>query len=171
MSRVVLVHGVPDTSRLWSALRAELGREDVVALDLPGFGVPLPAGFAAGADDYAAWIVERLARVGEPVDLVGHDWGSILAQRVAALRPDLVRTLACGSGPVDAEYVWHETAQLWQTPGIGEQLMEGFGGNRDDGGVGVARPTRLDAGRPSSGDCRLVGFGRDQCLGFPDEAQ
>jgi pimeloyl-ACP methyl ester carboxylesterase len=73
---------------------------------------------------YAAWLSDRIAEFGEPVDLVGHDWGSILVQRAASLRPELIRTLAFGSGPVDDTYVWHQLAQLWQTPEVGEQVME-----------------------------------------------
>ena len=123
-----LVHGVPDTSRLWDAVRAQLARQDVIAPDLPGFGRPIPAGFDCSADTYAAWLVDDIAHLGTPVDLVGHDWGSLLAQRVAALRPDLIRTLACGNGPIDREYQWHDTAVAWQTPGLGEQLMDLFAG-------------------------------------------
>ncbi len=123
-----LVHGVPDSHELWDAVRAGLTRSDVVAPDLPGFGVPLPSGFGCTADDYADWLIDDIARLGAPVDLVGHDWGSLLVQRVAALRPDLVRTLAFGNGPVDAEYHWHDMAVAWQTPGLGEQMMEFFGG-------------------------------------------
>ena len=33
---VVLVHGVPDTHRVWDGVRAELRRDDILALDLPG---------------------------------------------------------------------------------------------------------------------------------------
>ena len=69
-----------------------------------------------------------IARLEAPVDLVGHDWGAILALRVAMIRPDLVRTLATGGGPLDLEYRWHDTAVLWQTPEAGEQLMTMFGG-------------------------------------------
>jgi pimeloyl-ACP methyl ester carboxylesterase len=122
----VLVHGVPDTSALWSPLRAHLHRDDVVALNLPGFGAPVPDGFDATKEAYADWVTEQLETVGEPVDLVGHDWGSILVQRVASVRPDLIRTLACGSGPLDKEYIWHPMAQLWQTPEAGEQMIDGW---------------------------------------------
>jgi pimeloyl-ACP methyl ester carboxylesterase len=88
----------------------------------------MPEGFQATCDEYAAWLIEDIARLATPVDLVGHDWGGLLALRVASLRPDLVRTLATGSGPVDLEYRWHDTAVIWQTPGAGEQLMTMFGG-------------------------------------------
>jgi pimeloyl-ACP methyl ester carboxylesterase len=119
----VLVHGVPDTPRVWDALRAHLSRHDVLAPSLPGFGCPVPAGFAADKEAYVDWLVGEVERVGEPVDLVGHDWGALLVQRLVSRRPELVRTWACGNGPIDREYVWHETAQQWQTPEAGEALM------------------------------------------------
>jgi pimeloyl-ACP methyl ester carboxylesterase len=120
----VFVHGVPDTHRVWDRIRAHVERDDVVAPDLPGFGCACPDGFDPTKEAYAQWLVDLLVSIGEPVDLVGHDWGGNLAQRAASLRPDLVRTLALGGCPVDAEYTWHEMAQLWQTPGTGEQVME-----------------------------------------------
>lgn len=125
---VVLVHGVPDTERSWDRLRAELDRSDVTTLSLPGFGVPVPAAFGATKEEYAAWLEAELAEFGEPVDLVAHDWGALLAQRVASVRPDLIRTLAIGSGPLDRAYTWHDMAQAWQTPDLGEQIMEGMVG-------------------------------------------
>jgi pimeloyl-ACP methyl ester carboxylesterase len=123
---VVLIHGVPDTARLWDPLRRELSRTDVVALSLPGFGCPAPPGWNATKEEYVDWVLAEIERIGGPVDLVGHDWGSLLVQRVVSLRQDLVRTWACGAGPVDVEYVWHDTAQQWQTPEVGELLMQAF---------------------------------------------
>ena len=123
---VVLVHGVPDTHRLWDRMRARLARRDVMAVSLPGFDAPVPAGFVPTKDSYVDWLIGEIARLGEPVDLVGHDWGSLLVQRVVSIRPDLVRTWACGDGPVDVEYVWHDLAQQWQTPGVGEAIMAAF---------------------------------------------
>jgi pimeloyl-ACP methyl ester carboxylesterase len=97
----VLVHGVPDTAPMWNPMRAHLQRDDVIALALPGFGTPTPAGFGATKESYADWLTEQLRTIGEPVDLVGHDWGGLLVQRVASMHPELIRTLACGSGPAD----------------------------------------------------------------------
>jgi len=135
----VLVHGVPDTHRLWEPMRKHLSRRDVVAVSLPGFDAPVPAGFTATKEAYVDWLVGEIARLGTPVDLVGHDWGALLVQRVVSIRPDLVRTWACGDGPVDAEYVWHDLAQQWQTPGVGEQVMEAM------------TPEALAAGLPAAG--------------------
>jgi pimeloyl-ACP methyl ester carboxylesterase len=122
----VLVHGVPDTERSWDRLRTVLDRADVVTCSLPGFGCPRPDGFGATKEEYAAWLEAELDAIGGPVDLVAHDWGALLAQRVASVRPDLIRTLAVGSGPLDRAYTWHAMAQAWQTPEVGEQIMAGM---------------------------------------------
>jgi pimeloyl-ACP methyl ester carboxylesterase len=40
-------------------------------------------------------------------------------------RPELVRSWASDIvGVFDPDYVWHDLAQVWQTPGAGEQLVE-----------------------------------------------
>jgi pimeloyl-ACP methyl ester carboxylesterase len=111
---------------LWDELRTHLDRDDVIAPTMPGFGLPIPTAFDATKDAYAAWLIEQVETVGEPVDIVGHDWGALLVQRVVSVRPDLVRTWACGSGPLDTDYVWHDTAKIWQTPEAGEKLMDAF---------------------------------------------
>lgn len=125
--RAVFVHGVPDTHRMWQPLLAALGStEDLIALALPGFDAPVPDGFEATKDAYAEWVTSAIEAIGEPVHLVGHDWGSLLVQRVASTRPDLVQTWAALSAFVDPAYVWHDLAQAFQTPEVGEQIMEGF---------------------------------------------
>ncbi len=152
----VLVHGVPDTHRLWDRVRSHLARPDVLAPDLPGFGVPMPAGFVPTKESYATWLADEVARVGEPVDLVGHDWGSILVQRVVSLRPDLIRTWACGNGVADREYVWHDMAQQFQTPGVGEAIMEMMGGETMvEGLVGIGVPAADAAGVVARIDVRM----------------
>lgn len=119
----VFVHGVPDTHRIWDTVRSHLRRDDVVTIDLPGFGAPLPAGFTSTKEEYLDWLTEKVDEFGEPVDLIGHDWGSLLTGRLASIRPDLVRTWTGISGPIDPEYPWHYLAKIWQTPGEGEQWM------------------------------------------------
>lgn len=122
----VFIHGVPETSRVWDRIRALVDRDDTIALSLPGFASPVPDGWTATKEEYVAWVIAQLEDLGaasSPVDLVGHDWGCLISQRVVSTRPDLIRTWAVGSGPVDETYVWHDTAQAWQTPELGEQVM------------------------------------------------
>jgi pimeloyl-ACP methyl ester carboxylesterase len=124
---VVLLHGNPETPVIWEPLVAELGRADVVTPQLPGFGCPVPEGFGASKEDYVDWFVgvlEGLVAEHGPVDLVGHDWGGGIGMRTVALRPDLVRTWACDVlGLFHPDYVWHDFAQIWQTPGAGEEYF------------------------------------------------
>src|SRR5258705_3401931 len=121
---VVFVHGVPDTWRVWRALIGRLHRGDVVTLSLPGFGCEIPHGFDCSKEAYCDWLMREVDNVDGPVDLVAHDWGAILALRVASLEPTLIRTWAVGGAPLDPEYEWHKVAKLWQTPEVGEQVME-----------------------------------------------
>jgi pimeloyl-ACP methyl ester carboxylesterase len=119
----VFVHGVPDTKHLWSPVIARIGRDDAIGLSLPGFDEPVSEGFSATKEAYVAWLITKIEALGEPVDLVGHDWGCILTLRVASIRPDLVRSWAGGSGPVNAAYEWHPLAKILQTPGEGERFL------------------------------------------------
>jgi pimeloyl-ACP methyl ester carboxylesterase len=122
----LLIHGNPDTSMLWDRVREHLdGYEgEIVAADLPGFAHQEPDGFPCTKEAYVDWIVERLEELGGNVDLVGHDWGSLLVQRLASIRPDLLASVTCGGATVDADYPWHPLARVWQTPGEGERYME-----------------------------------------------
>ena len=67
-------------------MRKHLERSDVIAVSLPGFDAPLPAGFVPTKEAYVDWLVRELERGLEPVDLVGHDWGSLLVQRLVSIR-------------------------------------------------------------------------------------
>jgi len=122
----VFLHGVPDTQQVWDAVIARLDRKDVVTLSLPGFCCPLPDGFSATKEAYVDWLLGQLAAFQGPIDLVGHDWGGLLVVRAVSLRPDAVRSWAAGGAPLDREYVWHQAARAWQTPGMGEKVMAGL---------------------------------------------
>jgi pimeloyl-ACP methyl ester carboxylesterase len=122
---LVLVHGNPETEALWRPLVDALGRDDVVCLSPPGFGSPLPDGFAATQLDYRDWLERGLEGLDEPIDLVGHDWGGAHVLNVVMHRPELVRSWASDVlGLFDPDYVWHDLAQVWQTEGDGEQLVD-----------------------------------------------
>ncbi|GGY45892.1 oxidoreductase [Parvularcula lutaonensis] len=127
-SALILVHGVPDTAALWRPLKDRLPKREgpVVALSLPGFGSPLPAGFSCTKDAYADWLlaqVERIACNGVPVDIVGHDWGALLTTRAVSLRPKLFRSWVLSGAVVQKDYPGHTFASLWNTPVIGELMM------------------------------------------------
>lgn len=80
---VVLVHGYPDSQRLWRRVAERLsGSMHVVTYDVRGAGasdVPAtPDGYRVEllVDDLVA-VLEATVPPGERVHLVGHDWGSV----------------------------------------------------------------------------------------------
>jgi pimeloyl-ACP methyl ester carboxylesterase len=90
------VHGLGGSSQNWSALMARL--YDVVdgeALDLPGFGdSPPPDDGNYSVTGHARAVIRFLDSGGRgPVHLLGNSLGGAVCTRVAAVRPDLVRTL------------------------------------------------------------------------------
>ncbi|MEU3708900.1 alpha/beta fold hydrolase [Streptomyces catenulae] len=90
------VHGLGGSSRNWSALMPLLAdRVDGEALDLPGFGeAPPPDDGSYSVAAQARAVIRYLDAAGRgPVHLVGNSMGGAAATRVAAARPDLVRTL------------------------------------------------------------------------------
>jgi pimeloyl-ACP methyl ester carboxylesterase len=122
---VVLVHGNPETDAIWGPLVDALERDDVVRLSPPGFGNPLPDGFSATYLAYRDWLEDELQDIDAPVDIVGHDWGGGHVVTMVMHRPELVRSWASDAvGLFDPDYVWHDLAQVWQTPGEGEQLVD-----------------------------------------------
>jgi pimeloyl-ACP methyl ester carboxylesterase len=126
---VVLVHGNPETDAIWGPLVDALGRTDVVRLSPPGFGAPLPNDFPATYLAYRDWLEGELEKIADPIDLVGHDWGGGHVVNAMMHRPELVRTWATDAiGIFDPDYVWHDLAQVWQTPGDGEQLVDAMMG-------------------------------------------
>jgi len=150
---IVFVHGVPETSAIWRPLIKSLARRDagdVVTLSPPGFGAPVPDGFEPSMAAYAAWLAAELEQIGGDIDIIGHDWGAGHVYGLLDTRPDLVRTWATDiAGIIHGDYEWHDMAQAWQTPDIGEQVIAGMtGGTVDERSalfVGLGMPDDIAA--------------------------
>ncbi|WP_306314980.1 alpha/beta fold hydrolase [Streptomyces hydrogenans] len=90
------VHGLGGSSQNWSALMPLLADlVDGEAVDLPGFGdSPPPDDGNYSVTGHARAVIRLLGASGRgPVHLFGNSMGGAVATRVAAVRPDLVRTL------------------------------------------------------------------------------
>ncbi|CAM5720207.1 alpha/beta fold hydrolase [Streptomyces fumanus] len=90
------VHGLGGSSQNWSAMMPLL--DDVLdneAVDLPGFGdSPPPDDGNYSISAHARAVIRYLDASGRgPVHLFGNSLGGAVVTRVAAVRPDLVRTL------------------------------------------------------------------------------
>ncbi|GGU42411.1 alpha/beta hydrolase [Streptomyces albospinus] len=90
------VHGLGGSSLNWSALMPLLAdRVAAEAIDLPGFGdSPPPDDGNYSVHAQARTVIRYLDAAGRgPVHLIGNSLGGAVVTRVAAARPDLVRTL------------------------------------------------------------------------------
>lgn len=95
---VLMLHGWPDTARLWRNQIPSLVDSGfrVIAPDLRGFGRSAKPGavesyrISESVADMAAILDDADV---ESVDLVGHDWGALVAWAFALRHPDRVRSL------------------------------------------------------------------------------
>ena len=90
----VYVHGLGGSSQNFTDVAGLLAdRFEAHAVDLPGFGYSDPSP-RYSIPAFAATLIGYLEHDGRgPVHLVGNSLGGSIAVRVAALRPDLIRTL------------------------------------------------------------------------------
>jgi pimeloyl-ACP methyl ester carboxylesterase len=137
---VVLLHGFPDTGRVW--------RHQVAALADRGHRVVVPDqrgyGRSGKPDDVQAYRMLHLVRDVEaildhldagPADVVGHDWGASVAWALAAYRPERVGrlvTMAVGHPTSFREAGFEQRARSWymllfQFEGVAEQWLSGDG--------------------------------------------
>jgi len=124
------VHGLAGSSRNWTdlidLLRPRLACD---AVDLPGFGDSPPRpdrrySIAALAQTVAALIESRESRENN-VHLIASSLGGAVAVKLAATRPDLVRTLTLISPALPDARPHLDQAQfaLMSLPGIGARLL------------------------------------------------
>jgi len=122
------VHGLEGSSRNWTDLMDLLRpRLACDALDLPGFGEsrPRPDGrysIAALAQTVIA-LIERNGR--GPVHLLGNSLGGAVCVKVAATRPDLIRTLTLISPALPDARLRLDLLRfpLMSVPGVGARLL------------------------------------------------
>ncbi|MDF1605738.1 alpha/beta fold hydrolase [Nocardioides sp. YIM 152315] len=106
---IVLLHGFPERSTTWRQVAPLLHEAGLrtFALDQRGYS---PGARPRRRRDYrmqhlASDVVALVDRIGGPVHLAGHDWGSAVGWTVAMRRPDLVRSWTAISVPHPAAFV------------------------------------------------------------------
>src|SRR6516225_3105813 len=134
---VVLLHGFPDSGRLW--------RHQVPALAGAGFQVIVPDLRGYGRSDkpeavgaysmslLAGDVIAVLADLGiDRAHVVGHDWGAALAWALASLAPGSVDHLVVMSvgNPVTFLRTLEQRQKSWymllfQFPGVAERWLTG----------------------------------------------
>jgi len=134
---ILLLHGFPDSLRLWRSVapRLEAAGFHVIAPDQRGFGdSDAPVGKEHyGIDRLVADMAGLLQALGirEPVHVVGHDWGAVVAWCMAMTCPEIVRSAAAISVGHPREYALAGLEQKrkglytigWQFAGLAERWV------------------------------------------------
>jgi haloalkane dehalogenase len=123
---ILLVHGFPQSSYMWSGLMSAIADsgQRAVALDLPGYGdsPPDPPGtwerHVGALDRFHSSL--GLGRVALGV----HDWGGLIALRWACDKPGTTVALLISDTGFFPVGEWHGLGAAMRTPGQGEELME-----------------------------------------------
>jgi pimeloyl-ACP methyl ester carboxylesterase len=134
---VLLLHGFPDSVRLWDAVapRLEAAGFQVIAFDQRGCG---DSDAPAGGRHYhvdrlvgdAAGLLRALG-IREPVHVMGHDWGAVVTWCLAITRPKAVRSAVVISVGHPTEYARAGLEQKrkglytlgWQFPVLAERWL------------------------------------------------
>lgn len=118
---VLLLHGVPSSSRMYDALMRRLGDEyHLVAPDYPGFGnsaAPDPERYAYRFDNLAQTMQKFTDAVGiRRYVLLMQDYGAPVGMRMAMARPQAVRAMVFQNGNVYEEGLgpmWARRKPFW----------------------------------------------------------
>lgn len=121
---ILLLHPLGSDRHLWDPVTCLLSGVEVLSCDLPGHGesaqVPGADSVAHAGDQIAALLTARASR---PVHVVGFSLGGLVAQYVAANRPELVNRLVLVDTvpiyPAQLRQLWTERAVTARQYGMG----------------------------------------------------
>jgi pimeloyl-ACP methyl ester carboxylesterase len=104
---IVLLHGFGASSTQWAANLSVLSQHHTVyALDFLGFGASEKAATSYRLQLWAEQVYEFWRSfIGQPIALIGHSLGSVVALMAASAHPEMIRGLAMLTLPLDREEV------------------------------------------------------------------
>ncbi len=135
---VLMLHGWPQHSGMWSGVAAELaGERRLIAPDLRGFGRSSAPGRGYDAPTFARDQIALLDRLGvDRVDLIGHDWGGWTSFMLGLDHADRIGRILILNSPhpwakprlatlTQLPRSWYAAALA--TPGLGPALLRHTG--------------------------------------------
>ncbi len=128
---LLLLHGVPSSSRMYDGLMRKLGdRYHLIAPDYPGFGnsdAPSPAAFVYSFEHLAAVMHQFTDAVGmQRYVLFMQDYGAPVGMRMAVKRPDAIQGMVFQNGNVYEEGLgpmWAARKPFWSDRAAHEEKV------------------------------------------------
>lgn len=94
MTPIVFVHGFLGGGRQWQGQVEALAGQEIITLDLPGFGENAQLDAFCSISGFADWALNELKMRGiETFHLVGHSMGGMVVQEMIARTPERVERL------------------------------------------------------------------------------
>jgi haloalkane dehalogenase len=121
---VLLLHGFPQSSRMWRDVLDPLADAGLRALapDFAGFGDSPPDGPGTWEAQVEHLEAFRREQGIERAALVVHDWGGLIGLWWACEHPEAVSALVISSTGFFPDGRWHGFAEALRVPGQGEEL-------------------------------------------------
>ncbi|CAN5430851.1 hypothetical protein BH10PAT3_BH10PAT3_0610 [soil metagenome] len=105
---IVLLHGIVGSGRYWDKFKTYIVRKRVITVDLMGFGQSqMPKTVDYTYESHIQSIIETLdyLKVNQPITIVGHSMGALLALRLAVMHPEKVVKLVLIGMPIYTDAV------------------------------------------------------------------
>ncbi|OIK11383.1 alpha/beta hydrolase [Bacillus sp. MUM 13] len=126
---VLLLHGVPESALLWKEIIPVIVScgYKVYAPDLPGFGDSEKFDGPSTWERFDQFVTGFTALLKiDSLHLVVHDWGGLIGLKWACDHPERILSLIVTDSTISDEYMWHDLARIWRTPGKGEASIKGM---------------------------------------------
>ncbi len=108
---VVFIHGTASANDMWETQYKVLKKSDfrIIGIDLRGHGKSVHPGGVCDSDMHMDDLKETLEHlsINEPVIIIGHSFGAVLAFRFAEKYPEKVLKLLLVSLPPKVPQIWH----------------------------------------------------------------
>lgn len=108
---VVFIHGTASANDMWEKQYKILNKSDfrTIGIDLRGHGKSVHPGGTCTPDLHMEDLKDTLEHllINEPVVIIGHSFGAVLAMRFAEKYPDKVLKLLLVSLPPKVPQIWH----------------------------------------------------------------
>ncbi len=95
--KVIILHGWGQNKEHWRSIAEKLGN-NVICLDLPGFGKEKIVNQNWGVPEYTDWVIDKIKGY-KQIILIGHSFGGRITTEIASKRPKWLKGIILSGSP------------------------------------------------------------------------